>query len=123
MYTVGTMLLAYIQNTLGNSELAWERTTSNNVGVDFSFLNDRLSGSIDAYLSNTDDVLVRRQLPATSGYANVWDNVAELQTKGIDLEIRSLNVNRKDFTWNTKFTFGLDRDKITKLYGERVMRM
>jgi TonB-linked SusC/RagA family outer membrane protein len=113
----GDYAVGLYPNTLGNSELAWERTTSNNVGVDFSFLNDRLSGSIDAYLSNTDDVLVRRQLPATSGYANVWDNVAELQTKGIDLEIRSLNVNRKDFTWNTKFTFGLDRDKITKLYG------
>jgi TonB-linked SusC/RagA family outer membrane protein len=113
----GDYAVGLYPNTLGNSELAWERTASNNVGVDFSFLNDRLSGSIDAYLSNTDDVLVRRQLPATSGYANVWDNVAELQTKGIDLEIRSLNVNRKDFTWNTKFTFGLDRDKITKLYG------
>jgi TonB-linked SusC/RagA family outer membrane protein len=104
-------------STLGNTELGWERTTSVNFGIDFSVLNDRLSGTIDAYSSQTDDVLVQRQLPPVAGYSSVWANVAELATRGIDLELRSVNFNQKDFTWNTKFVFGLDRDKITKLYS------
>jgi TonB-linked SusC/RagA family outer membrane protein len=104
-------------SSLSNMELGWERSTSTNLGIDFSLLKNRLSGSVDMYNSRIHDVLVRRELPPSAGYSNVWSNIAELATKGLEIELRSVNFNNKDFTWNTKFIFGLDRDKITKLYG------
>lgn len=104
-------------SSLSNSELGWETSSSINFGVDFSFLKDRLSGSVDMYSSKINDVLVRRELPPTAGYANVWSNIAELQSKGLEIELRSINFDEKDFSWNSKFIVGLDRDKIAKLYG------
>lgn len=103
---------------LGNASLAWERTSSFNLGVDFGLLkNRRISGSLDVYTSKTSDVLVRRMLPYSSGYERGWTNIGRVNTKGVDFELRSTNIETKDFGWNSTFTFSLSRDKISKLYG------
>jgi len=104
-------------STLGNSSLGWETTESYNIGIDYGFLNNRISGSLDVYTAQTIDVLVQRQLPRSSGYASVWANIGGLQNRGIEFELRSLNFDRK-LRWETSFVFSLNRDKITKLYGE-----
>jgi len=103
---------------LGNSSLAWEKTSSFNLGVDFGLLeNRRISGSVDVYTSKTTDVLVRRKLPYSSGYEQGWTNIGGVDTKGLDLELRSTNLETKDFSWTSAFTLTLYRDKISKLYG------
>lgn len=105
-------------NELGNSSLAWEKTTSFNLGIDFGLLdNRRISGSVDLYTSKTTNVLVKRKLPYSSGYEQGWTNIGGVDTKGIDLELRSNNLMTKDFNWTSAFTFSLSRDKISKLYG------
>lgn len=107
------------QDQMGNPSLAWEKTSSFNLGIDFGLLhNQRISGSVDIYTSKTTDVLVKRKLPWSSGYEQVWNNIGGVSTKGIDLELRSTNYQTKDFSWTSAFTFSLSRDKITKLYGE-----
>jgi len=104
---------------LGNASLAWEKTSSFNLGIDFGLLeNRRISGSVDVYTSKTSDVLVERKLPNSTGYDKGWTNIGGVKTKGIDLELRSTNIETKDFNWNSSFTFSLARDKISKLYGE-----
>ncbi len=103
--------------TLGNADLGWETTSSFNVGLDYAFLNQRISGSLDVYNANTTDVLVERALPSTTGYDNVWANIGEIQNKGIELEVRTLNLEDRDLKWNSNFIFSLNRDKITRLYG------
>lgn len=108
--------IAVFPSSLANSSLAWEKTSSLNLGVDFGFFNKRLTGSIDVYKGTTDDILVRRMLPAATGYANVWANIGQLKNKGIDLELQSKNLVG-DFKWNTNFVFSLVRDEITRLYG------
>lgn len=105
-------------NELGNSSLAWEKTASFNLGIDFGLLdNRRISGSVDLYTSKTTNVLVKRKLPYSSGYEQGWTNIGGVDTKGIDLELRSNNLMTKDFNWTSAFTFSLSRDKISKLYG------
>lgn len=105
-------------NQLANASLAWERTSSFNLGIDFGFLrNRRISGSLDVYTSETSDVLVNRKLPYSSGFEQGWTNIGRVNTKGVDLELRSTNIDTKDFNWNSSFTFSLSRDEITKLYG------
>lgn len=105
-------------NSLGNASLGWESTASFNLGIDYGFLDQRVSGSIDVYKANTTDVLVRRALPITTGYANVWTNIGGIENKGIELQINTINVQKSDFNWNSGFIFSLNRDKITKLYGD-----
>lgn len=103
--------------TLGNSDLGWETTSSFNVGIDYGILNQRISGSIDVYKAKTTDVLVERALPPTTGYEKVWANIGGIENKGIELELRTVNLKNSALSWNTNFIFSLNRDKITKLYG------
>lgn len=112
-----TTAIAVYPNTLGNQSLAWEKTSALNLGLDFGFIKNRITGSIDVYTGKTSDVLVRRKLPASSGYGDIWANIGQLTNKGIDFELRTKNIVNKPFTWNSTFTFSLVRDKITKLYG------
>ncbi|RIH64298.1 SusC/RagA family TonB-linked outer membrane protein [Mariniphaga sediminis] len=105
-------------STLGNADLGWETTESYNLGVDFGFLNNKITGSVDVYTAETKDVLVERQLPRAAGYSSVWANIGGLNNKGIELEVRSVNVDNGNFKWESSFIFSLNRDKITKLYGE-----
>ncbi len=105
--------------TLGNASLAWEKTGSFNLGVDFAFLDQRISGSVDVYKAKTSDVLVERALAPASGYENVWTNLGGIENKGIEIGLSTINVDGKNgqLSWNSDFVFFLNRDKITKLYG------
>lgn len=89
--------------------------------MDFGFLNRRISGSVDVYKAKTTDVLVSRALPPTTGYASVWTNIGGIDNKGIELELTTINLDGS-FSWKTNFVFSLNRDKITKLYGNNSNR-
>jgi TonB-linked SusC/RagA family outer membrane protein len=113
-----TTAIAVYPSSLGNAGLAWEKTGSLNVGIDFGLFERRISGSLDVYKARTTDVLVSRALPPTTGYASVWTNIGAIDNKGIELELNSINLTGK-FGWETNFVFSLNRDKITKLYGDK----
>ena len=104
-------------SSLGNSELTWETTTSLNFGADYIFLKDRLSGSIDYYNAKTEDVLVRRSIPQISGFKDILENIGEVENKGIEFTVSSVNIDTHDFKWKTQFSFSLNRNKLVKLYG------
>jgi len=104
-------------STLANADLGWETTASYNIGADFGVLENRITGSVDAYIAKTTDVLVQRQLPSASGYANVRTNIGGIDNKGIEVEVKSINVDKSDLRWESAVVFSLNRDKISKLYG------
>ena len=103
-------------STLGNADLSWETTESYNLGLDYGFFNNRLSGSLDVYTAETQDVLVQRQLPPAAGYESVWANIGGLSNKGIDVTLSSINMDKR-LRWESSFVFSLYRNKITRLYG------
>lgn len=109
--------VAVYPNVLGNAGLGWETTTSFNVGLDFGILSQRIAGSLDVYDSQTTDVLVERALPSMTGYGSVWTNIGAIDNRGIELELRSINLTGA-FGWESQFVFSLNRDKISKLYGD-----
>jgi TonB-linked SusC/RagA family outer membrane protein len=104
-------------STLANADLGWETTASYNIGADFGVLKNRLTGSIDAYTAETSDVLVQRQLPRSSGYTSVWSNIGAISNKGLEVELKSINLDKTSLRWESGFIFSMNRDKITKLYG------
>lgn len=100
---------------MANQKLGWEKTTQYNLGLDFSFFSNRLSGTIDLYKSRTKDLLMTRSIPSVNGFTTTWDNIGETENKGIDVTLNTVNVDTKDFVWTTNLTFSADRNKISKL--------
>lgn len=128
--TIQSIWLPFDTNTLGyttfepnyggsdemaNKTLTWERTTQYNLGVDFSVLNGRISGSIDGYISKTDDLILPTKIPTLTGYGTTMANIGKTENKGIDITLNTINVQTKKFEWSTNLTFGYNKDKITEL--------
>ncbi len=107
--------------TYGNPGLGWEKSYNFNFGLDFSFNNSRVSGSIDWFNTNTDGLLFKRKMPITSGVTGwgspliSWQNIAETSNNGIELSLTSRNVETKDFSWNTTLSFTWSKEKIESL--------
>ena len=104
-------------NQLQNPNLQWEKTTSYNLGLDFGLFNNRLNGSFDVYKKETNDLLILRSLPDVTGFANVWDNLGQVNNKGFEVTLTSTNIRNKNFTWNTSVNFWMNRNEIKHLYG------
>lgn len=105
-------------NGIGNPNLKWETTRTFNIGLDYSFFNGRINGSIEAYEANTKDLLMKRTVPIMNGYKDIMDNVGKTRNKGIEVTLNTVNIRQKDFEWSTSIIFQLNRDKIVDLRGD-----
>lgn len=110
-------VLAFYQKEMPNPYLSWEKTTQWNAGIDFGFFNGRLGGVIDVYLQETKDLLMERQLPIVSGFPNVMSNIGKIRNKGLEITINTVNVDTKDFKWNTDIMFATNKEEISELYN------
>lgn len=100
-----------------NPGLKWEKTEALNIGLDFSILNNRLSGSFDVYKKETKDLLITRALPDVSGFSSVLSNLGQVNNKGFEISLNSTNIAGRNFSWRTTALFALNRNKIVHLYG------
>ncbi|MBD0278316.1 MAG: SusC/RagA family TonB-linked outer membrane protein, partial [Flavisolibacter sp.] len=115
----GVSTIGVLANNLGNTNLTWETTIGTNIGLDFALLRNRITGSIDAYKTRTTDLLLLRNIPNISGYNNIWDNLGELQNKGIEITLNTVNMTSGDFKWESTINFSAYRNKIIDLYGDK----
>lgn len=100
------------------NDLGWEKTTGFNFGIDFSVLSNRLSGSIDTYITNTTDLLFSLALPSVSGKTSITSNLGKIRNRGVEVALHSVNVKKNDFVWSSDFAFSLNRNKVATIYGE-----
>ncbi|HWI92660.1 MAG TPA: TonB-dependent receptor [Flavisolibacter sp.] len=100
---------------MANLNLGWEKTTQYNVGVDFSLLRSRISGSVDVYKSKTTDLLLKRTIPSVTGYTSTFDNVGETANNGIDITVTTVNVKHNNLTWSTTLNAAWQKDHIVTL--------
>ena len=105
----------YVPGNMRNPNLGWERTSEYNIGLDFGFLSNRISGSIEYYNRQTKDLIMNKTIPVTTGYTSVMANVGSVRNTGIEFMINSENIYTKDFSWNTQFNFAYNRNKIVDL--------
>ena len=102
-------------STLGNPDLKWETTISRNLGLDFSFLNGKVRGSIDYYWNTTKDVLMLVPCDPTSGFSYQMQNIAQTSNKGIEFSLNYEIIRQKD--WNLSFglTYNFNKNNVDKL--------
>ncbi|WP_293889493.1 MULTISPECIES: SusC/RagA family TonB-linked outer membrane protein [unclassified Sphingobacterium] len=106
-----------IRTLMGNDNLQWEKTKGFNTGVDFGLFNNRVSGSIDVYKSNTYDMLLKQLLPKLTGFADVFSNMGKMQNTGVDLTLNTKNIVKDQFNWSSTLVFSRNKNKITEVYG------
>ena len=104
----------------GNKDLKWETTKMFNVGVDFAFLDSRLSGSIEFYNKKTSDLIWSYDVSTNIypvGYMNA--NVGDITNTGIELTVNAVPVKTKDFTWQTTVNLAHNKNKVDKLSNKK----
>jgi TonB-linked SusC/RagA family outer membrane protein len=108
----------YYIGSLANLDLRWEDTKQFNIGLDFGFLTNRITGSIEVYKQKSANLIVNKQLPRSNGATSFYTNAATTSGRGIEFSISSQNITAKKasgFTWSTDFNFAINREKIIEL--------
>ena len=102
---------------LANPDLKWETTDQFDIGADFGFFDNRLTGEIDYYKKHTTGLLLDVNVPATSGFMTQTRNIGELQNQGVELVLNAnIFVNR--FKWNASFNMAANRNKVLNIQGQ-----
>lgn len=115
-----TSTLFIYQQNLSNAELSWEKTTTLNLGLNFSLLKNRISGDLNIYESQTTDQLLTRSLPNLSGFGSVRTNIGQVDNKGIEASLTGIILSPKNesgIRWEATANFWLNRNKIVSLTG------
>jgi tonB-linked outer membrane protein, susC/ragA family len=110
--------LGIYPSRIANTDLKWETTYTANIALDFELFNKRIGGTVELYNMDTRDLLVERSIPVMTGYSSIWTNLGEVNNKGIELTLNTVNIRNKDFEWSTSFVFSHNKNKIVSLYGE-----
>lgn len=103
---------------LANALLTWEEAKEINLGLDWSLWSGRLSGSFDVYKRDNENLLLDRPLPTDSGFENITENVGAVQNKGIEFEFNSVNLDKGDFVWTSRFNMAIQTNEVTELVGD-----
>jgi len=99
-----------------NKNLKWEETTTWNAGLDYGFLNNRISGAIDYYYRNSTDLINVVSVPAGTNFRNkVISNIGTLQNKGLEFSINAKAISTRECTWEIDYNVAYNQNLITKL--------
>ncbi len=100
--------------SIDNPNLKWETTQENNVGLDVSFMEGRFQLTADAYYNKTTDMLLVKPYASTTGFTGVTDNIGEMENKGLELGINTVNIDG-ELKWSTSINLSLNRNKVLLL--------
>lgn len=104
-----------------NSDLKWETTTTSNAGIDYGFLNGRISGSIDVYFKKTKDLISKVPVSVGSNFSNILTvNLGNMENKGVEFSISANPVRRKNMNWDLSFNATHNKSKITRLNSDLI---
>jgi len=107
-----------VPNNLGNNKLKWETTAQTNIGIDLSFLKNRINLTVDYYKKITKDLLLNATLPTSTGYVSGYKNVGRVSNQGIEFTLNTTNIEKKNFTWTTSFNIAFNKNKVLELNND-----
>lgn len=117
----GQVMSYILAEHVANYDLTWEKSYNWNIGLDFSVLNNRIDGSVEWYTTDTKGVLYDRPLPTALGGYNAkspykrMSNIARIRNTGWEITVNSRNIDKKNFKWNTTFTFAINDEKLKEI--------
>ncbi|MBW3468700.1 SusC/RagA family TonB-linked outer membrane protein [Arthrospiribacter ruber] len=104
--------------SLANLDLGWETNQTINLGIDYGFFNNRVTGSIELFDQRTKDLLLNQPILWTNGFSDIANNVGELMNRGVEFEVNTVNFDRNGFSWRTSFNFTYIRNEVVSLYDD-----
>lgn len=104
-------------NGIIDNGLHWETSKEWNVGLDFGFLRDRISGTIELYQKNSSELLYNVKLPLETGGVSMSTNIGKVQNRGVEISLTTVNIENRNFTWSTTFTFNKNSNKVKEING------
>jgi len=118
-YYNGEWINTYAPASNANPDLAWEKKSEWNAGVDFSLLNNRLSGTLDYYYRNTTNLLYTYTVPTPPYvYDELFTNVGKIRNTGVELTVNGVLIKQPLFGWNSTLTFAHNSNKLIKFTNE-----
>ena len=102
-----------------NPDLRWEKTAEVNIGLDFGFFENRISGSFDVYSKKTSDMLWDYNVPTPPYlYSSITANVGKMENKGFEILLNTIPVKTENFIWNSSMTFSHNKNELTSLSND-----
>ncbi len=115
-YSYGnTPLSGTIPTSMGNTNLKWETTAQDNIGIDLAFYNGRISFTADYYNKITSDLLLNATLASSMGFLNSYKNIGKVSNKGLEFSVSTVNIKTPSFTWGTSFNISFNKNKVLEL--------
>jgi TonB-linked SusC/RagA family outer membrane protein len=116
-YNFGSVgAVGVVPATIPNPNLGWEYTTTTNLGLDFGFFNNRVTGSVEVYQQRTSDLLLPDALPTASGYGSFTRNIGQTQNRGLEISLTTVNLRTPGgFEWSTDWNFTVNREMVLDL--------
>ena len=112
-------LMRYLMaNRLANPNLQWEKTAAWNFGLDFGFLDNRITGFVEFYNMSTHDMIMNQRLPEFTGFPNITTNLGQVDNRGVEISVNSINIDNDILKWTTSLGFSYNKNKIKHLYYE-----
>lgn len=109
----------YVPSGIPSSELKWEANTTFNFGLDFGFWGQRITFSPEFYINKSSHLLLNSRVPQSSGFKTMLRNIGRTRNIGVDFTMNTVNIEKKDFSWNTSLNFSFNRNTIEALSGEQ----
>ena len=114
----GSQPVAFYRSRLDSPDLTWEKTTSYNLGLDWSMFDDRLKITAEAYMSKTTDLLMSLKVASQTGYTSRWTNIGGTSNQGFEVTIESQNIVRPKFHWSTTLTLSHNKQMVDDIGSE-----
>tara|TARA_R110000751_G_scaffold93282_2_gene182254 strand:- start:22826 stop:26059 length:3234 start_codon:yes stop_codon:yes gene_type:complete len=114
----GSQVPGLVPSSLSNDNLTWEKSKQTNVGLDLGLFDDRISLTVDAYRDLKTDLLLAVQLPSATGFQSATQNIGDIENRGLEFGLRTINIQAGDFTWNSNATLSTNQNKVLKLATE-----
>ena len=113
---VGSEVTAVLNpKQLANSDLKWEASSTTNVGIDASFFDSRLNLTLEGFIKDTKDLLMAQDLPYITGFESQWRNTGKIRNQGIEININSINFQKRNFSWTTDFNISFIKNTLVSL--------
>jgi TonB-linked SusC/RagA family outer membrane protein len=111
----GVTAYGFAPAAISNHLLGWEKSKEFDLGLNIGFLDNRITADIDVYQRNTMDLIMKQQLPPSTGFTTIISNVGKVRNQGLEISVNTINIKTHDFSWRTSINFSHNQNKITAL--------